>query len=105
MPAWVMSSILVVMTAAIGWLDFVTSWELSLFVIYALPIMLAVWYGGQSAGIFVAALCAAAWWLANESVNPYETLLGYVSRHGFKLFAWWRIIVGALGLVALLAGL
>ena len=34
-----------------------------------------------------------------------KTLLGYVSRHGFKLFAWWRIIVGALGLVALLAGL
>src|ERR1700757_4665131 len=29
-----------------------------------------------------------------------KTLLGYVSRHGFALFAWWRIIVGALGLIA-----
>lgn len=29
-------------------------------------------------------------------------LLGYVSRHGFELFAWWRIIVGGLGLGALL---
>src|SRR5215470_5597204 len=34
-----------------------------------------------------------------------KTLLGYVSRHGFALFAWWRIIVGALGLLALFIGL
>lgn len=29
-------------------------------------------------------------------------LLDYVSRHGFALFGWWRIIVGGLGLGALL---
>jgi undecaprenyl-diphosphatase len=34
-----------------------------------------------------------------------KTLLGYVSRHGFALFAWWRIVVGALGLIALAMGL
>jgi undecaprenyl-diphosphatase len=34
-----------------------------------------------------------------------KTLLGYVSRHGFAVFAWWRIIVGALGLIALALGL
>ena len=34
-----------------------------------------------------------------------KTLLGYVSRHGFALFAWWRIAVGAIGLVALALGL
>ena len=28
-------------------------------------------------------------------------LLDYVSRHGFALFAWWRLIVGAVGLIAL----
>jgi undecaprenyl-diphosphatase len=33
-----------------------------------------------------------------------KTLLGYVSRHGFALFAWWRIVVGALGLLALALG-
>jgi undecaprenyl-diphosphatase len=30
-----------------------------------------------------------------------KTLLDYVSNHGFSLFVWWRIIVGAVGLVAL----
>jgi undecaprenyl-diphosphatase len=30
-------------------------------------------------------------------------VLDYISRHGFALFAWWRLIVGAAGLAALLA--
>ncbi|UFZ02122.1 undecaprenyl-diphosphate phosphatase [Bradyrhizobium ontarionense] len=30
--------------------------------------------------------------------------LGYVTRHGFVLFAWWRVIVGTLGLIALALG-
>ena len=34
-----------------------------------------------------------------------KMLLGYVARHGFALFAWWRIVVGGLGLIALLLGL
>ena len=33
-----------------------------------------------------------------------KTFLTYVTRHGFKLFAWWRVIVGTLGLVALAMG-
>jgi len=30
-----------------------------------------------------------------------RSLLDFVSRHGFALFAWWRIVVGALGLAGL----
>ena len=30
-------------------------------------------------------------------------LLDYVSRHGYALFGWWRLIVGVLGLIALFA--
>jgi undecaprenyl-diphosphatase len=30
-----------------------------------------------------------------------KTFLGYVQRHGFSLFGWWRIVVGSLGLIAL----
>lgn len=42
---------------------------------------------------FVAAFVAA--------VVVVRFLLGYVSRHGFGLFAWWRILVGAAGLAGL----
>lgn len=33
-----------------------------------------------------------------------KTFLTYVTRHGFALFAWWRVIVGTLGLIALALG-
>jgi undecaprenyl-diphosphatase len=28
-------------------------------------------------------------------------LLNYVSRHGFALFGWWRIVVGSAALAAM----
>ena len=31
-----------------------------------------------------------------------RSLLGYVSRHGFALFGWWRLVVGAAGLAGLI---
>ena len=33
-----------------------------------------------------------------------RTFLDYVQHHGFAVFAWWRVVVGALGLVALAVG-
>jgi undecaprenyl-diphosphatase len=33
-----------------------------------------------------------------------KTFLDYVSRKGFGLFAWWRVIVGSLGLIGLALG-
>ena len=33
-----------------------------------------------------------------------KTFLGYVQHHSFAVFAWWRIIVGTLGLIALALG-
>ena len=33
-----------------------------------------------------------------------KTFLNYVTRHGFTFFAWWRVIVGVVGLVALALG-
>jgi len=33
-----------------------------------------------------------------------KTFLDYVQRHGFALFAWWRVIVGTVGLIALALG-
>lgn len=33
-----------------------------------------------------------------------KAFLSYVSRHGFMPFAWWRVIVGTVGLIALALG-
>lgn len=56
--------------------------------------MLDVSLGLNIAIGFVAALVVA--------IFVVRWLLGYVSRHGFALFAWWRIAVGSLGILALL---
>jgi undecaprenyl-diphosphatase len=37
-----------------------------------------------------------------SAVIVVRFLLDYVSRHGYALFGWWRIIVGGVGLIALL---
>jgi undecaprenyl-diphosphatase len=38
-----------------------------------------------------------------SGVIVVKYVLGFITRHGFAPFAWWRIIVGTLGLVGLLA--
>ncbi|SMH33131.1 undecaprenyl-diphosphate phosphatase [Mesorhizobium australicum] len=37
-----------------------------------------------------------------SAVIVVRFLLDYVSRHGYALFGWWRIIVGGAGMIALL---
>jgi undecaprenyl-diphosphatase len=33
-----------------------------------------------------------------------KAFLSYVTRNGFTFFAWWRVLVGTLGLIALALG-
>lgn len=76
-PVGMMVVMLPSLSAAIGWIDYLTGWEWSLFVLYALPIFLAVWWRGRNAGLLLAAWSALIWWLANQAGNPYQTWLGY----------------------------
>jgi undecaprenyl-diphosphatase len=57
------------------------------------------WHGMGNANLILVAVGFATSFIAGWIV--VKTFLDYVSRHGFALFAWWRIIVGALGLVSL----
>jgi undecaprenyl-diphosphatase len=63
-------------------------------------------YGNHAAmradNITVAAIGFAVSFLAAGLVA--STFLDFVSRHGLRLFAWWRVIVGSLGLIALALG-
>jgi undecaprenyl-diphosphatase len=36
-----------------------------------------------------------------SAIIVVRSFLGFVSRHGFAFFAWWRMIVGVLGLIGL----
>jgi signal transduction histidine kinase len=80
----------VFLVAFVGWLDWNTGWEFSLFVFYAVPIFLVVWYGQLFTAILFALVCSGVWWIANEQEHPYATGWGYLwaslSRMAYFLF-------------------
>ena len=76
-PWWVAMLPPTLLTFFMGWLDDVTGWEVSLFIFYAVPIVMAVWWIGIRSGLFITALAGVAWWHANLDTHPYETMLGY----------------------------
>lgn len=47
-----------VFAALIAWLDWLTGWELSLFILYGIPIFVVVWYVNLPGGLFIAAFRA-----------------------------------------------
>lgn len=65
------------MSVAIGYVDYVTAWETSLFIFYAAPIFFVTWYGDRRSGILFAVISGVIWFLANYEANPYETPEGY----------------------------
>lgn len=97
-PGWISCVVPMLFAVLMGWLDFITGWEVSLFIFYALPITLAVWWCGPRGGVAVALVCGASWWVANESSHPYETQLGYAWALVNRLF-YFCVVVFAVSAV------
>ncbi len=76
-PLWLSLLMPVLLTVSLGWLDNITGWEISWFIFYALPIILAVWWSGARGGLFVAIVAGGVWWVANKDTHPYATQMGY----------------------------
>jgi signal transduction histidine kinase len=77
LPSWLVAMILMVFCALIGWLDAVSGWEWSVFLLYAVPITLAVWWGGRNVGIILSVICGIIWWVGHEEHHPYSSNLSY----------------------------
>lgn len=92
-PVWLLFLPLMASVGLVGWLDFQTGWELSLFIFYAIPIVFAVWWSGTSAGVATALICGLTWWLANEPTHPYKTQLGYFWAMVSRLFYFFMVVV------------
>jgi hypothetical protein len=68
----------------VGWLDYITGYELGFFVFYTVPIGLAAWYLGRWPGIWLALGATIAWWLADALAGAK-----YSSHFSF----WWNSTV------------
>lgn len=82
---WLVFVEILLLLLAIGWADYETGWEWSLFVLYAVPIVLAVVRDGLKAGVLVALASTLVWWAANQEENPYRTSLGYMMAMSSRL--------------------
>ena len=81
----------------IGWIDYITAWELSLFVLYSIPIAIAAWWCGNFAGLFIASLCCIIWLCANLGFSPYKTEWGIALATGSR-WVYFFMVSFAIGL-------
>ncbi len=96
LPAAVVVFLIGSLITLIGWADYLTGWELSLFILYAAPIILAVWRFGITAGILSASLSSIVWLFANQSTNPYQTDFGYIWAMISRLFYFGVVVFAVL---------
>ena len=67
---------LAALLGAITWVDYLSGYELGLFVFYFIPVGLAAWYGSREAGLAFAVASAACWYAADRlALHPYSNAL------------------------------
>ena len=77
-PIWLTIVIMAAAVLGIGWLDYITGFQVTLLVFYGVPIFLAVWWAGNKPGLLIAVFASVVWWLANMSTT----------RHSPQSYAW-----------------
>jgi hypothetical protein len=68
----------------IGWLDYVTGYELGFFIFYFIPVSISSWYCGRKAGVTIAFASAVCWFLSDKLTHhPYP--------HAY--FIYWEVFM------------
>jgi signal transduction histidine kinase len=79
-----------VLVLLIGVLDSIGGWDVSMFLFYALPILIVVWFGNRRLAILCAIICGVVWFWAKKDTHPYGTPHAYAwatfNRMAYFLF-------------------
>jgi len=70
--------------ALIGWIDYITGYELQFFLFYFVPVTLAAWYTGRTLSVVVALVSAATWFYV-------DLLSGHPYSH--PIYSYWNTII------------
>ena len=65
-PRWLTLVLCSMLLAGLGWVDYLTGYELGFFVFYSAPVGLAAWYAGRWPAIVIALAASVTWWLADR---------------------------------------
>jgi signal transduction histidine kinase len=82
--------------AVITWIDYVTGYELGLFVLYFAPVALVAWYGRPAAGLSFAVAAGACWFLVDWLNKPPSVTPLLIYWETFMRTAAFLAIAGAL---------
>lgn len=94
-PPRVLLGIFISLSILVGWLDFVTTWEVNLSLIYAAIVALVGWLGGRRVGLTMAFTNTTISLIANATSQPYQTALGYAWSNISRLTFMSFIAIGA----------
>ncbi len=84
LPGWMWISFAGVGAIFLGFIDWITGYDLNFFVFYFLPVSLAAWFVGRGASLSLAVLSAIVWFGA-------DALSGHA--HPSHFYAVWNTIV------------
>jgi K+-sensing histidine kinase KdpD len=69
----IISIISLITLFVIGWLDYITGYEFGFFIFYFIPVSISAWLNGRKAGLIMACMSAACWYLSDYySHHPYS---------------------------------
>jgi hypothetical protein len=88
------AALIAALLLVIGWLDLVTGYDLQFFIFYFLPVALAAWRLGRTAGLLTAGLCMAIWLFADvHSGHVYSDPVFAYWNGGIRLAAFLTVAV------------
>ncbi|MEP6672506.1 MAG: sensor histidine kinase [Chthoniobacter sp.] len=99
-PEWLVIGEAASLVGLIGWVDYITGWEWSFFLFYAVPIVPVVWKSGMRIGFAFAIFCSIIWWLAQVQDNPYRTNWGLAMAMANRLFYFCVLVVAVAAMEA-----
>ena len=71
------------MLGLLGWVDYITGYELGFFVFYSAPVGIAAWYLGRWPGVGISFAASLAWWLADSYAGAkYSTRFSFYWNNG-----------------------
>ena len=80
----------ILLTISLGFLDYLTGFEISFALFYLVPVSLVAWFAGKKAGAAVSVISAATWHIANRLTgevfsSPFIPYWNAATRLGFFL--------------------
>ena len=76
-PKWALYLMVISVSFVVGWLDWLTTYEVNFALVYALLVVVTAWIGGRNVSLWVAVTNVVISTVANWESQPYKSHLGH----------------------------